>query len=78
MAERNHQPKEIIRAFKKISNQSRSKLQQKRAEPPVFSLKLEFRKLLEPSLRGPASNINKQVRGTVEQLKVKGLLRALC
>ena len=49
-----------------------------RAEPPVFSLKLEFRKLLEPSLRGPASNINKQVRGTVEQLKVKGLLRVLC
>ena len=35
MAERNHQPKEIIRAFKKISNQSRSKLQQKRAKSKV-------------------------------------------
>ena len=35
LAERNHQPKEIIRAFKKISNQSRSKLQQKRAKSKV-------------------------------------------
>ena len=49
-----------------------------RAEPAAFCLQLEFRKLLEPSLSDPASNINKQVRGTVEQLKVKGLLRALC
>ena len=43
------------------------------AEPAAFSLKLEFRKLSEPSLRKPASNINKQVRGTIKQLKVKGL-----
>ena len=27
--------------------------------------KLEFRKLLEPSLREPAGNINKKVRGTI-------------
>ena len=27
--------------------------------------KLEFRKLLEPSLRKPAGNINKKVRGTI-------------
>ena len=44
------------------------------AEPAAFSLKLEFRKLSEPSLRKPASNINKQgTRGTIKQLKVKGL-----
>ena len=41
MAERNHQPKEIIRAFKKINSQPRSKLQQKRAKskakPVIFT-----------------------------------------
>ena len=35
LAERNHQPKEIVRAFKKINNQPRSKLQQKRAKSKV-------------------------------------------
>ena len=43
------------------------------AEPVVFSLQLKFRKLLEPSLREPASNINKQVQGTMKQFKIKGL-----
>ena len=44
-----------------------------RAEPAVFSLQLEFRKLLEPSPREPALNINKMLRETTKQYKVKGL-----
>ena len=43
-----------------------------RAEPAVFSLELEFRKLLEPSLREPAWNINKKVQRTIKQFKIKG------
>ena len=42
------------------------------AVPAVFSLEFEFRKLLEPSLREPAWNINKKVRGTIKQFKVEG------
>ena len=48
-----------------------------RAEPSVFPLLLEFRKLLGPSLREHAWKINKKVRGTIQQLKVKGLSSCL-
>ena len=44
-----------------------------RAEPVVLSLQLEFRKLLEPSPRERAWNVNKKLRETTKQFKVKGL-----
>ena len=48
-----------------------------RAEPSVFPLLLEFRKLLGSSLREHAWKIKKKVRGTIQQLKVKGLSSCL-
>ena len=44
-----------------------------RTEPAVFSLWLEFRKLLKPSPHKPAWNINKKLWQTTRQFKVKGL-----
>ena len=60
------------------SHKKRKDSLETRAEPAVFLYNLSSENYFEPSLREPASNINKQVRGTIEQLKVKGLLCALC
>ena len=40
---------------------------------PFVLYNLSSKKLLESSLLEPASNINKQARGTIKQFKVKGL-----
>ena len=59
-----------------ISNHSQKKRKdnlETRAEPVVFYLSLEFQNFLELSLREPAWNINKKVRGTIEHFKINGL-----
>ena len=53
------------------SHKKRKDSLETQAETAVFSLQLEFRKLLEPSLRKSAWNINKKMRWTVEQFNVK-------
>ena len=55
------------------SHKKRKASLEKPAEPAVFSLQLEFRKLLESSPRQPAWNINKKLLETTKQIKVKGL-----
>ena len=59
-------------AFKHSYKKRKDSLQTQ-TKPAVFPLKLEFRNLLQPSLREPAWDINKKVRGTIKLFKVKEL-----